>query len=92
MAAMDTERLEVLTAPEKNQPIWIIVGYLMALTGGFLEIIMGYLFRTMKKTLPNGERVYAYTQSDRNHGVGIMVLGVLTTTAFMLFGSDVLGW
>jgi|GEM_PF-149145 len=74
--AMKQQRLNALAQPEKNTPIWIFIGYGLALVGGFLGIIMGLLIWTMKKTLPNGNRVHTYTESDRRHGRNIFFIGI----------------
>lgn len=77
LATMKKQRMAALAQPERNTPLWILIGYVLALTGGFLGIIMGLLIWTMKKTLPNGKRVYTYTAQDRRHGKYIFFLGLL---------------
>ena len=71
------QRLELLSKPEENQKPWIITGYVFALLGGFLGIIIGYLLWTSKKTLPNGQKVYTYNQNDRKHGKNIFFIGLI---------------
>jgi len=32
---------------------------------------------TAKKSLPNGEQIFAYQEVDRQHGEGIVILGAI---------------
>jgi len=57
--------------------VWIIVGYFLAVIGGLLGIIIGYLLMSSKKTLPNGVRVYSYNDNDRKHGKVIFIIGII---------------
>ncbi len=78
-------RLDQLSKPEESQKAWIFAGYLFACLGGFLGVIIGWHLLTHKKTLPNGDRVYGHTQSDRSHGNNILVLGSITLILVILF-------
>jgi hypothetical protein len=73
---LKSDRLEALAKPEGGQGAWIIFGYVLALLGGFLGLIIGYCLWTFRKTLPNGETVPTYGASDRNHGRTIFFIGV----------------
>jgi hypothetical protein len=77
-------RLDELRKPESVEPVWIGLGYMTALAGGFFGILMGWLFAYMKKTLPNGERVYVYREEDRVHGRRIMNIGLVVFVIFMI--------
>lgn len=74
--ALKKQRLSDLAKPEENQKPWIIAGYIFALLGGFIGIIIGYLLMTSKKNLPNGQRVYSYNSTDRQHGKMIFYIGI----------------
>jgi hypothetical protein len=92
-AAMDglrKQRMADLAKPEPSQTKWIIFGYLAALAGGFFGIITGYVFWTSRKTLPNGEMVYSYNESDRLHGKFIFILGLIILPVLIL--AKVLDW
>jgi hypothetical protein len=52
-------------------------GYISAFLGGVIGIAIGLNLWTMKKTLPNGERVYVYNENDRNHGKIMTVVGII---------------
>jgi hypothetical protein len=69
------QRLSALTKPEQSQKSLIIAGYIMAFLGGLLGVFIGWHLLTHKKTLPNGERVFSYSQTDRKHGNRIVIIG-----------------
>ena len=65
-----------LQQPEGGQTGWIIFGYITALIGGFIGILLGYSLWLSKKKLPNGTKVPAYNEDIRKHGKIIFYLGV----------------
>jgi hypothetical protein len=71
------QRIEELARPEESQSGWIVAGYIFAFLGGFLGVIIGWHLMVHKKTLPDGERVYGYSQGDRAHGRWIVTIGVI---------------
>lgn len=79
------KRITELAVPERKQTGWIIFGYICALAGGLLGIFIGWYLSTHKKTLPNGNIVYAYSQPDRKHGSLILMLGVVSIISWSLF-------
>jgi hypothetical protein len=74
---LKAKRIEELSEPEKSPKLLIISGYVLAFIGGLLAIVIGAYLRNHKKTLPNGERVFAYAIADRAHGERILILGIL---------------
>ncbi|MBC8645090.1 hypothetical protein H9W95_16880 [Flavobacterium lindanitolerans] len=72
------QRLEDLAKPEERQTTWIIIGYIMAFLGGFMGIFIGWYLKTHRKTLPNGDRVYNYIESDRKQGGRILTLSIIS--------------
>ena len=82
--AMRQERLQELARPEKGQATWIIVGYIFMPLGGILSIFIGWHLKSHKKTLPNGDRVYAYSAEDRRHGNRIFLLSIISLTAWIV--------
>ncbi|HAL82984.1 MAG TPA: hypothetical protein DCO83_12735 [Mucilaginibacter sp.] len=70
-------RIVELKEPEPPQALWIIVGYILAFGGGVLGLFIGWHLSTYKKTLPDGERVYGYTENDRKHGKRIFFLSFI---------------
>ncbi|HEY6901635.1 MAG TPA: hypothetical protein VI233_13365 [Puia sp.] len=83
--ALKEERLEELAKPEKAQPIWIIFGYICAISMFFVGIVIGYALAFSRKTLPNGQNVFIYTPETRRHGKRIFYIGLvfLATLLFM---------
>lgn len=70
------QRIEDLTKPDKTQKTSIIMGYIFALLGGLIGGFIGWHLLCHKKTLPNGDRVYGYSVSDRKQGKRILILGI----------------
>jgi hypothetical protein len=79
------DRLRELARPDTKNRVWIVIGYLLAVMGGLLGIIIGWHLVTFKKTLPNGERVYDYSLRDREHGQRIRLLGIFMAVAITLW-------
>lgn len=71
------QRISALAQPEGNQKPWIIAGYVFAFLGGLLGLFIGWSLFSYKKTLPNGDSVYGYSTTVRNHGKRIFVIGLI---------------
>jgi hypothetical protein len=71
------KRNEELTKKEDSSKIMTTWGYISAFLGGVIGIAIGLNLWTMKKTLPNGERVYVYNENDRRHGKIMTVVGII---------------
>ena len=85
LKSLKNERLKALAKPEGNQKPWIIGGYFFSVLGGFLGLIIGYFLWTSKKTLPNGKKVYSYSETDRKHGKYIFYIGlIIAPSAFLI--------
>jgi hypothetical protein len=78
IAEIEEQRIEDLKKPEQPQTTWIIVGYLAAFLGGVLGIFIGWFLANGKKTLPDGERIYFYSEPDRRQGKVIFYLSLVT--------------
>lgn len=86
------ERIEELRKPTEIKSIWIILLYIITILGIFLplfiglsSIIYGYFIRNMKKTLPNGESVYQFSEKDRKHGTAFLFGGIFFFIFWILF-------
>jgi hypothetical protein len=77
ITAINEKRIEALKVPDPPQTYWIVVGYVCAFIGGLLGIFIGWYLMNYKKTLPNGERVYEYSERDRRHGRIIFYIGIV---------------
>jgi len=81
LTRMKSEKIAKLRTPEKGDSFWMAMGFLASISGGLLGILMGYHYLKFKKTLPNGERVKAYTEDTRRKGKLMYLLGI----AFLIF-------
>lgn len=79
------QRIVELSKPEEGQNIYIIIGYICAILGGFLGVFIGWHLLTYKKTLPNGNRIYAYSENDRKQGNRILILGGIFIVIWVLY-------
>jgi hypothetical protein len=61
--------------------VYIILGFVSALLGGFLGIWTGYVFSQSKHKEFGDGSFYVYDQKTRNMGIGMMALGIM---AFMI--------
>jgi hypothetical protein len=75
VGTLKNQRLEELAKPEKRPKAWIVAGYVFAVLGGLLGLLIGWDLLS-KKTLPNGDRVYSYPAEDRKHGRNIFIFGI----------------
>ena len=85
LAAISESRLNALRQPEPPQIFWIYAGYFLALFGGLLGIFIGWHLSSHKKTLPNGEQIYAYNDNDRKHGRIIFYTGIGCFIIWIIF-------
>jgi hypothetical protein len=81
---LNEQRLLDLKQPEKSQNLWLIIGYICAFGGGILGFFIGWHISTSKKTLPNGERVFEYSDRDRKNGRIIFIISLIVFP--VLFG------
>ena len=79
------QRIVELSKPEEGQNIYILIGYICAFLGGLLGIFIGWHLLTYKKTLPNGNRIYAYSENDRKQGNRILILGGIFIVIWILY-------
>jgi Rod binding domain-containing protein len=81
---LNNQRIEQLKQPEPSQTFGIVMGYLFALLGGVLGAFIGWYLANSKKTLPNGEQVFSYTETDRAHGKRIFYLSIVVLIALLI--------
>ncbi len=80
ISVLKSNRVQELSKPEKNTNGWIIAGYALALFFGFIGAFIGIHICTGKKILPNGTKVYAFSENNRKHGLAIAIIGVTVLT------------
>jgi hypothetical protein len=85
LSELRKQRIIELSKPDEGQNVYIIIGYICALLGGLLGIFIGWHLLTYKKTLPNGNRIYAYSENDRKQGNRIIILGAIFFMLWILY-------
>jgi hypothetical protein len=70
-------RIKELAKPAENQTAWITSGYVFAILGGLLGFFISWHLINHKKTLPNGDIVYGFSEKDRKHGKIIFILSII---------------
>jgi hypothetical protein len=81
---LNAKRIEDLAKPERTENYWIYLGYLTAIFGGVFGIILGSCLAYFRKTLPDGKRVYAYSDAVRMHGRIIFVISIISLSIWMI--------
>jgi hypothetical protein len=71
------KKIDELRQPEKGHKGWLIFGFISAILGGLLAIFIGYHHFRFKKSIPTGEKVYAYDTKTRKTGLRIFFVGVI---------------
>jgi hypothetical protein len=77
LSELKKQRLQALAQPDDSHAIWIVIGYIAAMLGGLLGILIGWHLSTYKKTLPDGQRINGYSPAARQHGNVILLIGIV---------------
>jgi hypothetical protein len=85
LSYINEKRIDELRSIESISNLWIFISYVFALGGGVVGIFIGYHLVTGKQTLPDGERIYAFTDKDRRHGKKIFFISIVTATLALLY-------
>lgn len=83
--AVTKQRLEAASAPENPNHNWVLFGYISALFGGIIGILIGWHLNTSRKTLSTGNLAFSYSATDRRHGLRIFALGCIMFLALAAF-------
>jgi hypothetical protein len=79
------ERINALAQPDNIHPAWIYIGYITAVLGGLGGIIIGITLLYSKKTLPDGQRIFAYNDNVRAHAKIITIISFTVLTIAFVF-------
>lgn len=71
---MKEDRLKELAKPEKASRLFLFFGYCFIPFGVIVGFLIGRHLYLSKRTLPNGQVVFSYQDSDRKHGGRIMII------------------
>lgn len=85
LALLRQHRVTELARPEESHKAWIALGYLSALLGGALGLLIGWQLQFHRKTLPDGRRVFAYSDADRRHGLRILILALVVVGGVIVY-------
>ncbi|MDP4129292.1 MAG: hypothetical protein Q8939_03950 [Bacteroidota bacterium] len=78
------EKMRLLSRPEASDKSWTWLGYLMALLAAPLGMIIGFSMAFMQRTLPDGQRLFAYNEQDRREGKRILTLASVCLACWIL--------
>jgi hypothetical protein len=78
------QRNEDLAKSESSNSYIIYLGYISAILGGLVGILIGWHLAYSKKTLPDGRRLYRYKDSERNHGTRMLLLAAIILLMLLL--------
>jgi hypothetical protein len=78
------EKIKSLSIPEPADKSWTYLGYLLSLLVPPVGILIGLSMASLKKTLPDGQRLYAYGDADRRHGKGILTISIIFLMVWIL--------
>jgi hypothetical protein len=65
------------TFPKKHQSGLIFIGYVLAIFGSIIGVVIGYTLKSKQAELPDGNRAYKYSENDRKHGQQIATIAVV---------------
>ncbi|MRG47656.1 hypothetical protein GFS24_21210 [Chitinophaga sp. SYP-B3965] len=85
LAAINDKRLQQLATPERGNVTWIVIGYMSVAIGGLLGFFIGAYIIIAKKTLPDGTRMFAYSEETRKQGKYILILGAVVFPLWVLY-------
>lgn len=74
LTQMQTERINELSRPDEKTSLWVILGYISAIFGGLFGVFIGVHLMNHKRTLPNGDTIFDYSEKDRKHGKTILII------------------
>ncbi|MFI5192874.1 MAG: hypothetical protein ACHQD7_02420 [Chitinophagales bacterium] len=77
------EKIKLLSMPRPSDKSLTWTGYLLALIVAPLGMIIGFSMAYAKRTLPDGQRLFAYNETDRREGKRILILGVVCLLLFI---------
>lgn len=75
---LTNERIVDLSTHEKSQTTFIIWGYIFALLGGIIGILIAWHLKSSKKILPSGDQVYVYSEYDRKQANIIQIISCIS--------------
>ncbi|MFK8038888.1 MAG: hypothetical protein AB8B74_11395 [Crocinitomicaceae bacterium] len=85
------ERYQSLDEPRYTNALWIFAYVCAFFLDTVLGVILGAIILGAKRTLPNGESAYYYSQRNRNHAKVIIPLGIIVFLIHIWFSLRLRG-
>ncbi len=83
VAEKKLSRIKNLEKPERENAVFIFLGYFFSLFA-FFGIGFALLVLNLKKTLPDGRKVFVYDTRTRGHGKNMLIIALILTALFFL--------
>jgi hypothetical protein len=84
------DRLKDLSQTETVTLKYLILAWFFCICGGFIGIFMGRHLNSYMKTLPNGQKVFAFGEKDRKKGLIISIAGAVLLVVWVVLIFTVL--
>jgi hypothetical protein len=79
------KRTQDLAKPEEGPEYQVLAGYIFAILGGLIGLIIGWFLWKAKKTALDGNKVYTYTERQRKHGKIIFIISIVVIVGATLY-------
>jgi len=83
ISVSDQEKVELaqsraaeLRRPEHGDPVWMAVGFTLAIVGGLFGILIGLGYHQLQTREPDGTKRYVYDRATRQRGLTMVLIGV----------------
>lgn len=85
------ELLDELDAPEKEDTVIVVCGYIFCFLGGFFGLLIALSILNSKKTTRDGFRIPRYNDQTRSHAKNMLLIFVGIIVILMIFSTTKLG-
>ena len=89
---LKSKRIHELAKEEKEPIGQIVSGYIFAFFFSLVGLFFGLALFVTKKTLPDGSKVFAYSEKTRNHGKAIFIISLVTLALFIINQENVIAF
>ncbi|MBD3582643.1 hypothetical protein [Flavobacterium selenitireducens] len=83
LSEMNKARIEALSQPDKPDGFLNFIGWISVILGGVLGLLIGWYLSSHRKTLPNGQSVFAFSATDRNKGKAMFRWSIVSVIAWI---------
>lgn len=89
---LKSKRIHELATGETEPMGQIVAGYIFAFLFSLVGLFFGLALIVTKKTLPDGSKVFAYTEKSRNHGKAIFIISLVTLALFIGYQANIIAY